>query len=148
VYPVAVVLSAPSAVTVKLNAEPAACGDEAVTEKWVADAELMVMGTGKLTVWLSTVAVLLVMPLVAPAVKVDVAVPLVKVVLVGLTLPKVPGAKVTSVPSGTFDPVPPFELCARSAVNVEVPLVLTAVGEAPMLSTSQGLKVAVDAVPA
>jgi hypothetical protein len=74
-----------------------------------------------LTVWLSTFAVALPAPPVAPAVNVEVACPLVVLVLVGLSDPSV-APKATLVPSGTLAPLPPFESCVRSAVKEEVPL--------------------------
>jgi hypothetical protein len=89
-----------------------------------------------LTVWLSIVAV----PLPAPkelAVNVEVACPLVSVVLVGLAVPSVP-PNVIAVPSRTLKPVPPFESVVMPAVRVEVPPMGILAGEAPMLSTSQG----------
>jgi hypothetical protein len=54
-----------------------------------------------LTVWLSTVVLTGPEPELVP-VNEDVAVPLLVVVLKGLTLPSVPPEKVTVVPSGTL----------------------------------------------
>src|SRR5271168_4227482 len=91
-----------------------------------------------LTVWLSTVAVPLPAPGVLPAVKTEVAVPVLVVVSMGLTVPRVP-PKATAVPFGMLNPVPPLEFFVIAAVRVEVPPTLIAVDDAPMLSTSHGL---------
>lgn len=56
------------------------------------------------TVALSTVAVAVALPAVLPEAKVEVAVPLVNVVPVGLTVPSEPPLKVTLVPLGTLNP--------------------------------------------
>ncbi len=61
----------------------------------------------------------------------------------GFAVPSV-APKTTAVPLGTLNPPMLLELCVRSAVKLDVPLGLTWVGEALMLSTSQGLKFRVD----
>ena len=100
------------------------------------------------TVWLSTLAKTPVsLPASDPAVYVEVAWPLVSVVLVGFTLLSSVPPKVTAVPLGTVNPPVPSLLCVRSAVSIEVAPGTIWVGSALMLSTSHGLKVAVEPLP-
>ncbi len=70
------------------------------------------------TIWLSTVAVALPAPALVP-VKVEVRVPLVSVLLVGLIVPRT-AVKLTGVPFGTVKPVWLFEFLVIEAVTVEV----------------------------
>jgi hypothetical protein len=71
-------------------------------------------------------------------VNVEVASPLLRVTLVGLSAPSEVGDTpklVTGVPFGTLKPVPLFEFVVMLAVSVDVPPGLTELGEAERVST-------------
>jgi hypothetical protein len=91
----------------------------------------------------STVAETVAVPGELPAVKVEVAVPPLK--LLGLlAVPRDPPLKVAGVPLGTLCPVSPFESVSMLAVSVEVPSIRIEVGEAAKVITSHGLSVRVE----